>query len=151
VSGSLDDFRLAQTSLALSAMRHTPIRTASWVLIADADRPATLSLARYLDAFDVRSFPTRCGMEALGAARASRPGLVVVDVRLDDMTGYALLAGLRQLYDRIPVVMTCGDADPAHEIRAREAGVVHYTTKPIDLVRFEAIVNKARGAWIPTC
>ena len=129
----------------------TLIRTASWVLIADADGSAALSLARHVDGFDIRTFPTRCGMDALAAACASRPSLVVVDVRLDDMTGYALVAGLRDLYDRIPIVMTCSDADPAHEIRAREAGVVHYATKPIDLSRFGSILEKARAAWSATC
>lgn len=127
------------------------IKTSSWVLIADADRRAALGLARHLDAFAVRSFPTPCGMDALVAARASRPALVVVDVQLDDMTGYALIAGLRQMYDRMPIVMTCPDADPAHEIRARQYGVVHYATKPMDLPRFGSILTKARAAWMPAC
>ena len=118
-------------------------RGRSWILVADADHEVAEEISRHLNRQGFFSYATSWGLRALAAVTASRPALAIVDVQLQDMTGHALVAGLRDLDARVPVVVMCADDAPGHEVRAREAGIVYYATKPLDLSRLATVVKRA--------
>lgn len=74
------------------------------------------------------------GADALETAMAERPGLILLDRRLPDMTGDEVLHLLRghEETNAIPVIIISGDtARPV--AGATSLGVVGYLTKPIDI------------------
>lgn len=122
-------------------------RSRSWILVADADHEVALEISRHLSRQGFFSYATSWGLRALAAVTASRPALAIVDVQLQDMTGHALVAGLRDLDARVPVVVTCADDDAlGQEVRAREAGIVYFATKPLDLARLATVVRSATAS-----
>jgi len=76
----------------------------------------------------------RSGSEALKAARAQRPDLLLLDVHLGDMTGIELYGLLKHdpAMATLPVLALSADALPEQIAAARSAGIVRYLTKPVD-------------------
>jgi two-component system cell cycle response regulator DivK len=75
------------------------------------------------------------GADGLEAARRERPSLILMDIGLPGMDGYAVLKALRGDPDTagLPVVALTAYAMADDERRVREAGFDGYITKPIDV------------------
>ena len=69
------------------------------------------------------------GRAALNAVSQYRPDLVLVDVSLPNMNGFAVLEALRQSHPEIRVMMVTAHAEPAYLKRAFELGASAYLTK----------------------
>jgi PAS domain S-box-containing protein len=69
----------------------------------------------------------------LQAARDAPPDLVLLDIQLPGMSGFEVLAALRQLpaTRAIPVIAVSANAMPEDLERARDAGFDDYVTKPV--------------------
>jgi len=67
------------------------------------------------------------GREALEKAAALRPDLVLLDVRMPEMDGIALLEVLRSYlrWTKLPVILLTAHANKQQVERARELGVTH--------------------------
>jgi signal transduction histidine kinase/DNA-binding response OmpR family regulator len=72
------------------------------------------------------------GREGLEVARAVVPDLVVTDVMMPGMDGYAFCRTLKEdpVLDHIPVVMLTAKAEREHRIEGLEAGADAYLGKP---------------------
>ena len=91
------------------------------------------------------------GRDGLELARLLRPDLLLLDIHLQDMDGYALLAALRQspeLRD-IPAIALSANAMPKDISRGLEAGFRAYITKPLQLGSFLAHISEALDAREP--
>ncbi len=88
------------------------------------------------------------GAAALWAAEAvPAPDVMLLDLKLPDMSGLRVLRVLRQRHPGMAVViMTAYWAAEALE-DARRLGVHHLLAKPLDLDRVAAVVATARGDW----
>jgi two-component system, sensor histidine kinase and response regulator len=86
--------------------------------------------------------------QGLTMALAERPQLILLDIHLPDMDGYAVLKALRNdLFARdIPVVAITANAMPDDVLRAKTAGFDDYLPKPIDLGAFEAMLAERLGS-----
>lgn len=71
------------------------------------------------------------GEAALAHCAQARPGIVLLDLTLPDISGWDLLAHLRALPDPPPVVVLT--ADIAAMSRARAAGAADAILKPFDI------------------
>ncbi|MBL8530907.1 MAG: PAS domain-containing protein [Hyphomonadaceae bacterium] len=119
---------------------------AQTILVIDDEESARdlaqRSLARL--GFTVRGAAT--GAEGLAQARAEPPGLVLLDINLPDMSGWAVLAalGADARTANIPVLIHSVDDDRA---RARAAGACDLLVKPADRdVLAAAALRFARSA-----
>jgi diguanylate cyclase (GGDEF)-like protein/PAS domain S-box-containing protein len=74
------------------------------------------------------------GRAALDAMQAALPDLVLMDVTMPVMDGFAATAGLREMTggDRVPVIMMTGLDDTESIERAFEVGATDFITKPIN-------------------
>lgn len=115
----------------------------TWVLIADADEASRRLLGLYLRERGLSTIETSSGFDAMSAARTTPLVLAVVDMKLEDMAGQALVGTLRSIYPALPVVMTTTEEQRCMEIHARKVGIVHYATKP---VTFDTIAEIALRA-----
>jgi len=80
-------------------------------------------------------------------ARSHRPDLILLDIQLPDIDGYALLKMLRanEATRLIPAVAVTANAMSQDEMRAREAGFAAYISKPIDVRKFDAMLRDLLG------
>ncbi len=89
---------------------------------------------------DVALVKAETGAEGLMLARSVRPDVVLLDMRLPDMDGFAVLDALRseEATRHLCVVALSASAMPEEVGSARTAGVREYWTKPIDFAQFLA-------------
>lgn len=83
------------------------------------------------------------GPEGLDCARSFRPDVVLCDIGLPTMDGYAVAAAIRAdpaLADTCLIALS-GYAQPEDIRRATAAGFDHHVAKPPDLDRLEAILS----------
>jgi CheY-like chemotaxis protein len=75
------------------------------------------------------------GEEALLMARTFHYDVVIVDIRLPDMSGYECFVALRNINEHLPVILMTGFGyDPGHSIvKARQAGLKSALYKPFRL------------------
>lgn len=85
------------------------------------------------------------GPRGIEAARARVPALILLDVQLPTMDGYAVARALRQnpALAAVPIVAVTSYAMPGDRERALEAGCTGYIEKPIDPDTFVAEVERA--------
>jgi DNA-binding response OmpR family regulator len=82
------------------------------------------------------------GQEALDLIALICPDLVLLDVRMGDMTGIDVLRKLRDLGNQIKVIMVTGVEDPLVIKQAQDMGVCGYVHKPLALDELERVVMK---------
>lgn len=85
------------------------------------------------------------GARGIEAARSSTPALVLLDIQLPLMDGYAVARALRQneAMASIPIVAVTSYAMPGDREKALEAGCTGYIEKPINPDTFVAEVERA--------
>jgi len=108
--------------------------TGAVILVVDDNR---LNLELATDVLEAAGYGVRqagSGPEAIAIARAEQPQLILMDIGLPDMDGYAALRALRDEPSTvdIPVVALTAYAMAGDEERALAAGFDGYITKPID-------------------
>jgi CheY-like chemotaxis protein len=105
------------------------------------DNPPSLELMSYLlRHFGHTPIESRDGLEGLDAMRRERPELVVCDIDLPKLDGYALAGRARADAElkSIPMVAVTALAIVGDRERALRAGFDGYITKPIDPETFVA-------------
>ena len=77
-----------------------------------------------------------------------RPAVVVVDVMLPYVSGFELIAEIRQTpgWDRVPVIMLTSKSQERDVLRAFDAGVNDYVVKPFRPEEFVARVRRLADA-----
>ena len=91
------------------------------------------------------------GRAALKVLYDQRPDLVVLDVNMPDLDGWATLERIRDLSD-VPVVMLSARGEELEKVRALRAGADDYVTKPFGrqelLARVESVLRRAVGGGL---
>ena len=85
-------------------------------------------------------FVASSGHEALEIIDQEKPDLVLLDVRMEEMTGVEVLRELRKKNNSTKVIMVTGVEEPEVMDEARALGVVNYVHKPLILEELEKIV-----------
>jgi two-component system cell cycle response regulator DivK len=88
--------------------------------------------------------PVTDSRDALEAARAFKPDLVITDIQLPFITGIELMELLRadeQLKD-VPIMAVTAYAAAGDDERIRAAGAQAYVSKPISVMRFAETVDQ---------
>jgi PAS domain S-box-containing protein len=86
------------------------------------------------------------GHGGIEAALQHRPDLVLVDMQLPDMDGHELLRRLRVLQLPAALIALSANAMPDAVAQARAAGFDDYWTKPIDVPRLLASLDRLAAA-----
>lgn len=121
------------------------------ILVVDDDDIVRLVTSQALVAagYDVKDVALR--PEALAEVERSAPALVVLDVAMPRMDGFAVVAELRARGYGRPVLMVTAHDSPEHIVRGLSAGADDYVIKPVDLRVLAARVNALlrRGPTLP--
>jgi DNA-binding NtrC family response regulator len=113
------------------------------VIVADDDQDSCHALSALLTGWGYEVAEAVDGREALDRAIAFRPSLIVTDLVMPGMDGLALLKALRVELPASTVIVLTGHATVETAVAAMRDGAYDYLTKPVDLRRLRALVDKA--------
>lgn len=115
------------------------------VLVVDDDKLTRFSLSKILGRAGYRIREAASATEGMAAIAEERPGLVLLDIRLPDRDGFAVLRAIRASHPQLPVVMMTAHhtEETAHE--ANTLGAWAYLAKPCDPVELQSVVSTALG------
>jgi two-component system response regulator DevR len=117
------------------------------VLIADDHRLMLAGIRRALGhsgTIDVVG-EVMSGAQVLPAVAQAEPDVVLLDIRMPDLDGFACLSRIRARHPQLPVVMLSTYADPEHVERARELGANAYIVKSVDPIDLAALLHLIVG------
>jgi len=102
------------------------------LLIVD-DEPPNLAAIRQILADDYRLVFARSGAEALAATAKCSPALILLDIQMPDMDGYAVCRAIKSnaMTASIPVIFVTGLSEIGDEAAGFAAGAVDYIVKPL--------------------
>ena len=116
--------------------------TRARILLVD-DEPVNLQVLRQVLQQDYRLAFATDGARALALAREQRPDLILLDVMMPDMDGYAVCGALKAdaATARIPVIFVTALGEAHDEERGFDTGCVDYITKPVSAAIVRARVR----------
>lgn len=116
-----------------------PART---ILVAEDAADIRLMLKALLEMKGYRVLLADDGQMAVDVARAERPGLILVDLQLPRLNGFAVTRFIRQTEElrAVPVVVVTGHDPLQHLELALAAGCDGYLQKPIDFEQLDELL-----------
>jgi DNA-binding response OmpR family regulator len=125
--------------------------TGMTVIVADDDDALRDLIADALRSDGYKVVEARDGEELLSLVAdsvgdaATRPDVVVVDVRMPKLSGLGVLEELRRTYVRLPVVVITGFSPDSVEVVARRLGAMGVLRKPFDMDDLRTAIVNARA------
>ncbi len=118
-------------------------KTEPVVFIVDDDEEVRKSLGKLIEAvgFNVRTFAS--GQEFLESFDFSRPGCLVLDVRMPGMSGLKLQNKLAEHRSQLPIIFITGHGDVSTATEAFKSGAVDFIEKPFSEQKLLDSINKA--------
>ena len=116
------------------------------ILVAD-DKANIRNLVRdYLEAEGFRVVIAANGREALYAARAEKPDLILLDIMMPEMSGYDFIKAYRK-ESETPIILLTAKLDETDKVLGLELGADDYVTKPFGMkeltARIHAVLRRA--------
>jgi DNA-binding response OmpR family regulator len=110
------------------------------ILVAD-DKANIRNLVRdYLEAEGFRVVIATDGREALYAARAEKPDLILLDIMMPEMSGYDFIKSYRKERET-PIILLTAKLDETDKVLGLELGADDYVTKPFGMKELVARIN----------
>src|SRR5512137_2799093 len=113
------------------------------ILVVDDHPEMVRLLADQLDDAGYQVELAESGREALATAEKRLPDVVLTDLRMEEVDGFDVLAGLLALDPTLPVLIMTGFGAIDSAIEAIKRGAYHYLTKPFRLEEVLLYVERA--------
>jgi CheY-like chemotaxis protein len=114
------------------------------VLVVDDDAHVRAFVRELLTDAGFRILEAADGEEVLGLGRQHRPDLIVLDVMMRGMDGYAALARLRgdPVMQDVPVIIVTAQEEPIYRTLSAGVGATCHLTKPFIAATFVETVRR---------
>ncbi|MFL6255051.1 MAG: response regulator [Pyrinomonadaceae bacterium] len=118
------------------------LREAATVLVAEDDEDIRLMMLVLLRMKGYRTAEARDGQETLDVARALRPNMILMDLQLPRLNGFAVTRFVRQTETlrRVPIIIVSAHDPAKHRNLALAAGCNAYVQKPIDFDSLDGLI-----------
>ncbi len=127
----------------------TPLQNdmqAKQILLVEDDQRLSESISRTLGRKGYEVFPVFDGTAGLQKALESTYDLVILDVVLPGLDGYAICGELRRQRPRLPILMLTALDDTEDRLKGFEQGTDDYLAKPFDIrelhARMQALLRR---------
>ncbi len=112
------------------------------VLYVEDNEENILLVRRILEAKGYQVLEAGNGMAGIEAAERERPDLILMDINLPDMDGYAAATKIKNMkgFENIPIIALTANVMKGDRERTLAAGCDGYIPKPIDVRNFETQV-----------
>lgn len=123
--------------------------TDSLILIVEDNEKNRKLLRKVLERLGYRTIEVETGEDAIEAARAHSPDLVLMDYLLPGIDGIETFRRIRADpgIRRMPIVAVTASAMPEDSARMRRAGFDGFETKPINVKRLIATIESLLGRF----
>ena len=101
------------------------------ILVVDDDEAVLKSMARLLDFEGYQVDTAKTGKEAVEKSQLNLYNLALIDIRLPDMEGTALLRAMRDMVPRMVKIILTGYPSTSNAIEAANKGADAYVIKPV--------------------
>lgn len=122
------------------------------LLVEDNDYNRELMQDYLQTCFGIRVTVAADGRQALAALAIDQPDLLLLDLKLPDMDGFAVLQELTQRSMQIPVFVISACTQPADKERAMHLGAMRYFVKPTCLAELcraiEAVLQQSTSCRV---
>jgi DNA-binding response OmpR family regulator len=122
------------------------------VLVVDDDPIVGDVVRRYLEQDGCQVRLVGNGADALNAAAAQPPDIVVLDLMMPGMDGLEVCRRLRRRMPTLPVVMLTALGEEADRVLGLEVGADDYVTKPFSprelVLRIRSVLRRAAGPGV---
>jgi len=120
------------------------------VLVVDDDPGARELVAKILQSYGARVSLAGSGPAALTLLFERRPHLLLADLGMPEMDGFALIEQVRaldpNLGGRVPAIALSGYASAQDRVRALHAGYQSHIAKPVEPEELAAVITSLAGA-----
>ena len=117
------------------------------ILIIEDELPMRTALADVLAAENHRVLTAPDGESGLERALAEKPDLILLDIMMPKLDGYAVCAELRRLGNPVPILMLTAKGQVEDRVTGLDAGADDYLVKPFSteelLARVRAMLRRA--------
>ena len=124
-------------------------RRGALILVAEDDEINQKVILRQLELLGYAAEVATDGVEALAMWRRGNYAMLITDLHMPEMDGYALAAAIRgeeSVEQRLPIMALTANALRGEETRAKAAGIDEYLTKPIRLKELKRAIHQ----WLRT-
>jgi DNA-binding NtrC family response regulator len=111
------------------------------ILVIDDEPEITSVLATFFERAGHQVLRAHTGMEGIESCRRDRPELVLLDLRLPDMTGFDVLEQTRA--EGPVVIMITGHGDVPLAVEALQKGADNFLLKPVELPHLAVAAERA--------
>ncbi|MGE5365519.1 MAG: response regulator [Bacteroidota bacterium] len=104
------------------------------VLIIEDNEQNMYMLSYLLDSSNYEVIQSFNGIEGIHFARSHNPDIILLDIQLPEMDGYAIARELKKIesLSDTPIIAVTSYAMPGDKEKAMAAGAIGYIEKPID-------------------
>ncbi len=113
------------------------------VLIVDDEKLIRWSVRRQLEEWGYTALEAESGTGGLAQIRSEAPDLILLDVRLPDLSGIEVLREIKQNNLSIPVIMITADPQLDDIKTAIKLGALDFVKKPLDFDEFQITIANA--------
>lgn len=133
---------LAGHTSADSAYDGRALREATTVLVAEDDEDIRLMMLVLLQMKGYRTAEARDGQETFDVACALRPDVILMDLQLPRLNGFAVTRFVRQTETirSVPIIVVSAHDPAKHRNLALAAGCNAYVQKPIDFDSLDGLI-----------
>ena len=113
------------------------------VFIVDDDAAVRDSIKELVESVGLQAEGYDSALAFLDAFESQRPGCLVLDVRMAEMSGLVLQERLNELEARIPIILLTGHGDVPMAVQGMRSGAVDFIQKPY---REQALLDSINAA-----
>jgi two-component system response regulator AtoC len=116
------------------------------ILIVDDEPGLRSGLSKILALQGYHALEASTAAEARRIMGSAEVHLVLLDLKLGNEDGLALLKSLKAEEPAVPIIIITGHGDVASAVQCMQAGATNYISKPIDNALLLSILDKERSA-----
>ena len=124
------------------------IKTGGRILIVEDEVPMRTALRDCLESEGYRVLTAADGASGLERAVREKPDLILLDIMMPRLDGYAVCAQLRRLSNPVPLLMLTAKGQIEDRVRGLDAGADDYLVKPFSteelLARVRSLLRRTR-------
>ncbi len=114
------------------------------IMVVEDDADSRFMMKTLLEMKGYRVLEAESGEAAISTAEAEQPGLILMDLQLPRLNGFAVTRHVRQhdLLRTIPIILISGHEPVQHRRLALAAGCDEFLHKPIDFGLLEETLSR---------